>query len=181
MGVVMRSKMWGPQSVPLRESNGGFYSSCTTTDLFRSDGVTDTTSSTTGYEQRAASLMPMARWTCLGLRHQRIGPPMTMPWQATPTWWRAVWRWPRSTTVRSLVFHRLVGQSPDRFGCGIGWNGPVADGRWSDECRDGITTPEFGQSHVRIWARWMPSIWTEADRRPCGWTIAGSMGWSTSL
>ena len=34
--------------------NGGFYSSCTPTDLLRADGATETTSTTTGYEQRAA-------------------------------------------------------------------------------------------------------------------------------
>jgi hypothetical protein len=44
----------GPSIGAFAGVNGGFYSSCTTTDLLRADGVTHQTSTTTGYEQRAA-------------------------------------------------------------------------------------------------------------------------------
>ena len=143
--------------------NGGFYSSCTTTDLFRSDGVTDTTSSTTGYEQRAAG------WNAYGS--------LDLSWIAASTDWttydNAMAGYPSlvesSVALAEVYDGQEVWSSTDwsdnpRTALGVASDGTVmlltVDGRTVGRWHP---TQEFGQSHApRV--RWMPSIgWGRID------------------
>ncbi|MEE2751680.1 MAG: phosphodiester glycosidase family protein, partial [Myxococcota bacterium] len=134
----------GPSIGAYAGINGGFYSTCTPTDLLRANGTTHTLSSTTGYEQRAAG------WNSYGA--------VNLQWVDTATDWtaydHAMAGYPslveNSVATAEVYDGQQVWSSTDwsnnpHTALGVAADGTVmlltADGRTS--AGDGLSTPSL--------------------------------------